>query len=120
MFDQAKVPPNLWTEATALNKLISDLQRKIELFQAGCNHAWERVMAYDSNYHSRLDRHGGENVIVEFHCPLCNTYKPIGGQPTTICRKCGGKMEFNRNEQCGMDRAHVFKCVDCGHEYDTI
>lgn len=120
MFKKEDVSPGLWNEVEKLNQKIVHFQRDIKAAQDACCHAWNRIMQYDPNYSPRLDdRSKGQHVIKEFHCPVCNLRRPLVGLPFQVCHKCGGKMKHDRTEQCGMDRAFIHKCEDCGHEYDT-
>lgn len=99
---------------------VSNLLFRITEFKKDCNHSWEPVKSFDSGYSPRVDGLGkGEKIITHFFCPKCVSRKPIEGVPSTICRKCGGKMKHNGQEMCGQDRVHLHKCEDCGHEYDT-
>ncbi len=95
---------------------------QLSAFQNSCSHEWEKVMEYDKDYSPRVDGIGvGGDVLIGWRCKLCKNFKPRPvGSPFKICHKCGGEMKFDHSE--GIDagiRAHIHKCVDCGHEYDT-
>lgn len=122
MFLEQDVPPVIWEEAQELNNKIQALQERIVGVQDVCEHDWTPVRHNDPSYTPRLDglHDGRYDVIKEFRCHKCYLTKPLGGRCHTICRLCGGKMKYDRVEQFGMDRAHVYKCEDCDHEYDII
>jgi hypothetical protein len=120
MFTKHSTPTALWSRAKVSNDIEAKLSQDIQEAQDVCEHAWDKVMKHDSDYSPRVDGRGrGGQVIEKFHCSVCSADRPITGMPWQVCRKCGGKMKNDRIEQAGMDRAHVHKCVDCDHEYDT-
>lgn len=119
MFIAEDIPPKFWERAQNLNKEIVALETEIRLFQKDCVHAFEKIMHYDPKYSPRLDGIGtGAKVIREFFCSTCHIIKPIRF-PWQECWKCGGKMKHDHTEQFGMDRAHIYKCENCGHKHDT-
>ena len=81
MFEQKSVPQELWIEAEKVNQLVVDLQNKIVEHQKECQHSWEKVMGYDSNYSPRVDASGGEDVIKKFHCSKCASHKTFDERP---------------------------------------
>ena len=120
MFEQVNTPQVLWGQAEQINQMSAALYAKIKKLQKECQHAWEKVMEYDPNFSPRADgRDRGGDVIKEFHCLTFKARKPLKGFPWQVCRKCGGRMEYDHRELYGMDRVHIHKCGSCGHEYDT-
>ena len=120
MIDLNTVPSELSEEAKKLNDEKSALLKKIADIQSACTHDWKPVKEYYRNYSPRVDgMNVGAEVIKEFHCILCKKLVPIQGTPSQICRKCGGKMNYDHREMCGQDRVYIHKCEKCGHEYDT-
>lgn len=114
------VPPVLKKEAESLKDQITVFVDKVTKIQEECSHNWKKIMGYDKDYSPRLDGRGvGQQVLKELVCLSCNLHKPFKAFPFRRCHKCGGKMKHDRREQFGMDTAHINKCEDCGHEYDT-
>ncbi len=116
------IPPSISEDAERLNQEVKVLRQRAADIQNACDHEFTAIKFRDGKYKPRLDgvNTGQYDVIKEFHCPKCNLHKPLGGDPYTVCRLCGGTMKYDRREQFGMDRAHVHKCEKCGHEYDTL
>ena len=119
MFNLENVPASYYAEASNLNNQVEALQKKIVEFQRCCAHEPKKaIMLFKADYRPRLDSTTGSRVIDHFHCERCELDIPID-LPFRQCWKCGGKMNYDRQEQYGMDRASVYKCENCSHEYDT-
>ncbi len=120
MFEKEKVPPMLWIYANGINDQVIRLEAKIAKVQKECKHKWDKVMGFDPHYSPRVDGRGrGQDVIKSFHCSLCNADKPMSGSSSSVCHKCGSEMKFAGNDHCDGVRVNCYKCVTCGHEFDT-
>ncbi len=121
MFEEEKVPPELWSDAQAVNTTIAELSVRITARQKLCEHNWRHITWRDPEYYTRIDRSdiGRHAVIKESRCTICNLRRVFDGLPFNVCHKCGGKMKMASKSHYDGIPIFVRNCEDCNHEYHS-
>jgi hypothetical protein len=103
------------SELKVLSSLISD-------FQKDCEHKWEPVFRLDLDHKPSLRfPKRGMSVYVGRKCLICKLLEERSqGPPWEICYSCGGNMFYQGEANFCEVRGRIYKCKDCGHEYDRF